>query len=214
MLLLVTVGTATVIAAACGLGTNGTGENVVDRPEGSTPVDATVGDEGFVVTDSGTTQDSGVADSATDGGAADGEAGTTFDCDDAGLTSCATCAGRPTACAANHTCVAECSTDCPGARVACFRCFGGGVVVEGTCEVENDAGYCMGGVYAPGAACPCFNRDASTCPGDFQMCLDAGSGYACHSCGEPFTDKVVCKGGSGAQKCDLGGNATDHLTCH
>jgi hypothetical protein len=207
------------VAAACGLASNGTGENVVDRPETSTPIDATTDDAGFVDTDGGFQPDASF-DAATIDAELDADAGSLpiIGCDSVdsgGVTSCSDCAGKPTACAATNSCVTDCATDCAGARIACFRCFGGGATVVGTCEKENDAGYCMGGVYTPGAACPCMNKDASACPGDNQICIDGGAGvFGCRSCGEPGTKDQICKGGSGAQKCDFMGNAADHLTCH
>jgi len=215
--LIALVGTGAVVAAACGLATNGTGENVGDHPETGSPIDATVGDEVTVDTDGGViVMDSSTDGSSTNDASEDADANLpTFLCDDAGITSCSACVGRPTACGSTGACVAECTTDCPGARVPCYRCSNGGLVVDGTCEAEDDAGYCLNGAYSPGAACPCpMNKDASGCPGDFQVCMDAGLGYSCHSCGEPGTKDQVCKGGTGAMKCDMAPDAAQNYTCH
>jgi hypothetical protein len=137
-----------------------------------------------------------------------------YECNGAPVTTCALCSGKPSLCGTTNTCVQTCSTDCTGFRVACFRCDTSGANVVGTCEAENDAGYCMNDDYAPGIACPCENGDASFCPGDYQKCVretDA-SPYACHSCGELVTSGGAnCKGGG---QCDFKGSATDHLTCH
>lgn len=211
--MLVSIVTGAVIAAACGLSTNGTGENVGDHPDAGTPVDATVSDVIVVETDGGSSPDARFDASAADA-ELDGDGGT-YTCDgvDAGsVASCADCPGKPSACAATGACVTECASECMALRVACFRCTGGGATVIGTCEAESDAGYCLNGAYA-GMACPCAAKDASACPGDFQICLDAGAGYACHSCGEPGTKDLVCKGGTGAMKCDLGPDAATSYTC-
>jgi hypothetical protein len=204
--------------AACGLSVAGTGTLVVAADAGAS-TDATVGPNseagGIVDGSSGGLDGADGADGATDGGV---DSGPLYDCNGSPVFTCATCAGHPSAC--GTTCVTQCSSDCPGFRVACFMCFPDASTVIGTCEKENDAGYCMNGDYSPGIACPCAGGDPSTCPGDYQRCFAPDGGdsgpQACHSCGEPDPPgppKPMCKNPNN-KPCDLMGNPTDHLTCH
>ena len=204
-----------VALTACGLAVVGTGqEQPVDgggAPRGQ--ADVVLNAEGSTSSRDGGTQTDG---GQTDGSGVDGSDAhaSSYDCNGAPVSSCAACGGQPSLCAGTNTCVTECSTDCAGSRIACFRCDAVTGAVTGTCQAENDAGYCVNDDYAPGVACPCGKGDAAVCPGDFQKCVreSDASPYACHSCGEAVTaGGPNCKNG---KQCDFGGSAADHLTCH
>lgn len=201
-------------ALACGLEDGGTLDGLEDGHDASTTVDASVTD--------GTTPDdhtsppsdgSSPADAATDPDAAvDSGPATSYSCSGSPVTDCRTdCPSAPYECGPTKTCVASCFVGCglSGAPSECNACGADGGLARSICEPPANAGACLGS--SPGLQrCTCGASSAG-CTSDFDTCISG----KCYECNDPdaSTSGQVCKGGTGAKKCDTGGGATNGY-CH
>ncbi|MGD0529325.1 MAG: hypothetical protein ABSE49_29570 [Polyangiaceae bacterium] len=124
-----------------------------------------------------------------------------------GATTCGGCGGANLLCPGTNTCTTDC-TACPGSPIQCFACDSNRLNPIGTCQPDNGTTYCLdtnyAGAYQGGTGTHCACTLSSNCVGDTQVCTNVGPAgpLGCFTCGEAYTDGIVCKVGNGAAKCD------------